>query len=76
MASTTTKTNNKTKEQKKMNTETLKQLETLRQQYHEGDQMAKYKILEIMNTLVKTEFAPEPTLSAKALTSFFKHTNS
>ena len=69
-------TNNKTKDKKKMNTETLKQLETLRQQYHEGDQMAKYKILEIMNALVKTEFAPEPMSSARALTSFFKHTNS
>ena len=59
-----------------MNAETLKQLETLRQQYHEGDHMAKYKILEIMNALVKTEFAPEPMSSARALTSFFKHTNS
>ena len=59
-----------------MNDETMKQLETLRQQYHEGDQMAKYKILEIMNALVKTELAPEPMSSAKALTSFFKHTNS
>ena len=61
-----------------MNAETLKQLETLRQQYHKGDQMAKYKIIEIMNKLVKTEFAPEPVSSAKALTFFFffKHTNS
>ena len=76
MDSTTRKTNNKTKEQKKMNDETMKQLETLRQQYHEGDHVAKYKILEIMNALVKTEFVPEPMSSAKALTSFFKHTNS
>jgi hypothetical protein len=59
-----------------MNTETLNRLETLRQEYHKGDQMAKYKILEIMNALVKTEFAPEPMSSAKALTSFFKHSNS
>ena len=59
-----------------MNDETMKRLETLRQQYHDGDQMAKYKILEIMNALVKTEFAPEPMSSAKALTSFFKHTSS
>ena len=75
MDGTTRKTNNQTKEQKKMNTETMKELETLRQQYHEGDQMARYKILEIMNALVKTEFAPEPMSSAKALTSFFKHGN-
>jgi len=76
MDGTTRKTNNQTKKQKKMNTETMKELETLRQQYHEGDQMAKYKILEIMNALVKTEFAPEPMSSARALTSFFKHSNS
>jgi hypothetical protein len=76
MDGTTRKTNNQTKEQKKMNTETMKELETLRQQYHEGDQMAKYKIFEIVNALVKTEFAPEPMSSAKALTSFFKHSNS
>jgi len=56
-----------------MNTETMKQLETLRQQYHEGDQMAKYKILEIV-TAAASQVSPVVT-SANALTAFFKHTN-
>lgn len=73
MASTTTKTNNKTKEQKKMNTETLKQLETLRQQYHDGDQTAKYKILEIV-TAAASQVSPAVT-AAGALTAFFQQTN-
>ena len=65
--------NNKTKDKKKMNTETLKQLETLRQEYHDGDHSAKYKILEIV-TAAAMQKIPAVT-SASALTAFFKHTN-
>jgi hypothetical protein len=73
MAGANTKTNNKTKDKKKMNTETLKRLETLRQEYHDGDHMAKYKILEIV-TAAASQVSPVVT-SANALTAFFKHTN-
>jgi hypothetical protein len=73
MAGATTKTNNKTKDKKKMNTETLKQLETLRQEYHDGDHTAKYKILEIV-TAAASQVSPAVT-STNALSAFFKHTN-